>query len=166
MPASIDIAYWANWAQLIGFPLAFAAVIYAAWQLRTSARIARGQFLLELTKMSERHDYVLHRVTPGGEWAEGMSRPQSPEDWSKLVDYIGLFENCEALIRDGSLDERMFKRLFAYRMKNLARLEFVMDMINQPDEDWELFKSAMARAGIDPRKITPALAPTVAAVAH
>jgi len=149
------LSWLANLATVIGFPLGLVAVIYASWQLRASARIARGQFLLELTKMSERHDDILHRVTPDGQWATGQSKPQTPEDWSRLVDYLGLFENCEVLVQDHSLDARVFKRLFGYRIRNLARLEYVIEMINQPDEDWELFKSALRRLGIDPKKGLP-----------
>jgi hypothetical protein len=145
----------AEWAQIVGFPIALAALAYAAWQLRLSAKIARGQFLLELKGMVARHDDIYHKVTPEGPYAAGHSQPVTPEEWSRLVDYLGFFESCEFLIQNGSLTASTFKTLFGYRLRNLAKLDYVISMINDPDEDWHLTHSAMRRLGIDPKTGVP-----------
>lgn len=106
-------------ATIFGAVLAAAGVFYAGVQLHASALIAKGQFLLELTKMFAEHDPIHVKLRPGGEWRGGQANPSGPDDWAAIDAYLGLFERCEVLIRQKSLDPIEFSNLFGYRLDNI-----------------------------------------------
>jgi hypothetical protein len=109
----------ANIATIIASIIGAGALVFAGIQLKNSAQVAEGQFLLELEKMMTAHDEIHLKLRPGGAWADGAS-PNSPKDWAALEDYMGFFEHCELLIQDKSLSVERFNHIFGYRVFNIV----------------------------------------------
>lgn len=106
-------------ATILGVVIAGIGLVYAAVQIRKTARISEGQFLLELTKMFKEHDAVHIKLRPAGDWQKGNQNPHTQQDWADVDAYMGLLERCEILIQQNSLDPNVFASLFAYRVDNL-----------------------------------------------
>lgn len=138
----------ANIATIAGVPIAAGSLIYAGFQLSRSAKISQGQFMLELEKMIELHDEV-HLKLRNGDWSVPNAGPDEDdlEAWAAVEDYMGLFEHCELLMRNGSLSPDDFKSLFGYRVLNLIFNDVIMDAKLKSDEreDWELFLGLIDR---------------------
>lgn len=124
------------------------ALVFAGIQLRHSARVAEGQFLLDLEKIMATHDEVHLKLRPGGAWADGES-PETAKDWSKLEDYMGFFEHCELLVRDKSLSIERFDEIFGYRLHNIVANEEICraKLLSSEKESWGLFISICDRVG-------------------
>jgi hypothetical protein len=138
-----------QFASVIGAPLAIIALLYAALQLRQSVAIARGQFMLELEKMIETHNDVHIRLRPGGDWTKGAMGPTSEAEWSKIEDYMGFFEHCELLLRDGSVRLASFKALFGYRVENIMANEtIVLAKLVREGASWHLFLDLLDRLNL------------------
>jgi len=145
-----DLALLANFATILGIPIAVMALIYAALQLRKSARIAKGQFLLQIEDQSTLHDDVHHKLFPNGEW--GINKGGSPhgtQDAKEVADYLGFFEQCEHLIQSGCLDFSTFRKIYGYRVKNILRNTAIVESKLQGEtrQYYELFISLCSRLG-------------------
>lgn len=114
-------------ATIIGVVVAGIGVVYAAFQIRRTALISEGQFLLELTKMFKEHDAVHIKLRPAGDWRKIGQSPGTPEEWAAVDAYMGLLERCEVLMAQKSLDQDVFARLFAYRVDNLLAQDAIVD---------------------------------------
>lgn len=135
---------------IVGVPIATLALIYAALQLRHSAKTAKGQFLLQIEEQSNLHNEVHRKLYPDGDW--GVNKSGSPsciEDWGKVADYLGFFEQCESLIRDGSLDKSTFKKIYGYRVMNILDNPVIVKTKFQGEtrKHYELFLSLCKRLG-------------------
>jgi len=137
-------------AAIIGSIIAAVSLVYVALQLRHSVRIADGQFLLELEKMTYLHDEVHLKLRPGGEWSKYGKGPDTTEEWAKLEDYMGFFEHCELLIRNKSLNYENFKKIFGYRVFNIVANKIIVNnKLVAEREEWEFFVSLMKRMDIN-----------------
>ncbi|MGO9485934.1 MAG: hypothetical protein ACLPX9_15330 [Rhodomicrobium sp.] len=144
------IAVAGSLAQVLGTFLTAAGIFYAVAQLRHSVRVSRATFLLELERLSRVHDAVHAHLRPGGLWAEEGAGPQTAGDWIQVEDYMGFFEHCEVLIRQGSLDAKVFESLFAYRLRNLLANEFIVHAkLHAEREHWQLFWALLKRFGLE-----------------
>ncbi len=145
---SLNLSDYANIATIVASIGGVGALIYAAVQLQHSARVAEGQFLLELEKMMAAHDKTHIKLRPGGEWSNGKS-PTTVEDWAELEDYMGFFEHCELLIRDKSLSIERFDHIFGYRLQNILDNSTICDakLKSNEKELWVLFLSICNRVG-------------------
>lgn len=115
----MTLEHAAQVATVIGALSAVVGLFYAGVQLRKNARIAEGQFLIELTKMFAEHEEVHVQLRPAGSWRNGKANPNTPEEWVAIDNYMGLFERCEILIRQKTLDPSVFAGLFGYRLDNI-----------------------------------------------
>jgi hypothetical protein len=106
-------------ATALGAIVAAFSLVYAALQLRTSRKIARGEFLLHLDELFSLHTEVHQNLRPGGDWANG-GRPQSNVEWIAVERYMGLFERVKVLIDDGIIDANTVNRLYGYRITNIV----------------------------------------------
>lgn len=131
----------ADIATIIASIIGGGALIVAAYQLRRSAKISEGQFLLELEKMLSTHDEVHMKLRPGGEWTQNQSGPSSVEEWAKIEDYMGFFEHCELLIQDGSLCSSRFNNIFGYRVHNIVDNQKIVNakLESKERDSWILF---------------------------
>lgn len=116
----MSLGDWANLATIGGVLVALVVLFYTARQIHQNTEVSRGQFLLALEEMFRRHDTVHLKLRPGGEWAERGKGPATPQELAELEDYMGLFEHCEALLRNKLVDADVFRSIFAYRLRNLV----------------------------------------------
>ena len=139
----------ADLATVVGAPLAIAALVFTALQLKRTLLVEQGRFLLELERMSTDHNKIHLRLRPGGDWADGKTLPNSPAEWAELEEYMGFFEHCELLIQSGSLDASSFARLFGYRVKNIvANDSIVQTKLVDEGKHWKDFRSLASRLGL------------------
>lgn len=140
----------ADVATIVASIVGAGALVFAGFQLRHSAKVSEGQFLLELEKMMSTHDDIHLKLRPGGIWAEGQA-PESVEEWSKLEDYMGFFEHCELLIRDGSLSTKRFNDIFGYRIHNIVANQHICNakLKSFEKDSWKLFISICKRVGAE-----------------
>ena len=126
-------------------------VLVGAWaayrQLKASKQIARGQFMLTLKEMSSKYDDIHRKLRPGGQWAGGVGGPKNASEWAMVDDYMGFFEHCELLIRNGSLDEIEFKTIYGYRLQNIVTNEHIVKEKLRSDEQeyWKVFIGLLER---------------------
>ena len=66
-----DFEPFAHIATIVASIVGAGALVFAAIQLRNSAKIAEGQFLLALESMLSMHDEVHMKLRPGGDWSKG-----------------------------------------------------------------------------------------------
>ncbi|MBA7539072.1 hypothetical protein ES705_31350 [subsurface metagenome] len=98
-------------AQIITGFAAIAALIFFVVGFRKNNRISKSTFLLELRdKFQEDKRYKIHIALKNGE---------KIENWTDLDDYLGLFEVCEIMIRNKSIELHDFKKLYGYRLQNI-----------------------------------------------
>ncbi len=144
------IAVAGNLAQVLGTFLTAAGIFYAVAQLRHSVRVSRATFLLELERLSRVHDAVHAHLRPGGLWAEEGAGPQTAGEWIQVEDYMVFFEHCEVLIRQGSLDAKVFESLFAYRLRTLLNNELIVHAkLHAEREHWRLLWTLLKRLGLE-----------------
>ncbi len=147
-----QVAVAANVAQVLGAIGAVGGIFYAAAQLRHSASTGRAVFLLQLEDMSHDYDAVYAKLRPKGAWTEQGAGPATPLEWVQAEDYLGFFEHCEVLMRQGSLDPRIFWHLFGYRLENiLANERIVREKLIDERAHWQLFWALLRRFRLTPR---------------
>ncbi len=135
-----QVAVAANVAQVLGAIGTVAGIFYAAEQLRHNASANRATVLLDLENMSHDHDAVHAKLRPGGAWAEKEAGPATPMEWVQAEDYLGFFEHCEILMRQGSLEPRVFWSLYGYRLEYILRNKIIVkETLLAQREDWRLF---------------------------
>ena len=147
-----QVAVAANVAQVLGAIGTVGGIFYAAAQLRHNASTSRATFLLHLEDMSHDHDAVHAKLRPGGAWTEKEAGPATPKEWMQAEDYMGFFEHCEILMRQGSLDPRVFWHLFGYRLENILASELIVrEKLIEEREYWQLFWALLRRFRLTPR---------------
>ena len=103
----------------VGAFFTFIGIFYAAAQLRTTKKIARGEFLLHVDEIFLAHHgdaYV--NLRQGGLWE---TRKLDNKEMSKVVLYAGLFERIKVHLDNGIVDARTVHQLYSYRIKELLR---------------------------------------------
>lgn len=111
-----------NWLEAYGSLAAAAAAGIglgaAAAQLHHGRRTAQGQFLLELDKRFDDYWEVHTALRPGGKWSSHHG-PQTGEEWSKVEDYMGLFELLNILMNDKVIKQHHVSLFYLYRLQNI-----------------------------------------------
>jgi hypothetical protein len=144
-----QMAVAANVAQVLGAIGIVGGIFYAAAQLAHSASTSRAAFLLQLEDMSHDYDAIHAKLRPKGAWAEKGAGPATPLEWVHAEDYLKFFEHCEILMRQGSLDPRVFWQLFGYRVKNILVNELIVrQKLIGEREYWQLFWALLRRFGL------------------
>ncbi len=121
-----QVAFAANVAQILGAVGTVGGIFYAAAQIRNNASTAQSALLLQLEDISHDHDAVCSKMSPGGAWLEKGAGPETPKEWMQAEDYLRFFEHCEILIRQGSLNPRLFWNFFGYRLENILANEVIV----------------------------------------
>ncbi len=147
-----QVSVAANVAQVLGAIGIVGGIFYAAAQLKHNASTSRATFLLQLEDMSHDHDAVHAKLRRGGAWTERAAGPSSPKEWMQAEDYMGFFEHCEILMRQGSLDPRLFWHLFGYRLENILANELIVrEKLMDERVYWQLFWALLRRFRLTPR---------------
>ena len=64
----------------------------------------------------------------------------------QLEDYMGFFEHCEVLMQQGSLDPRVFRSLFGYRLENILENKLIVkEKLIDERNYWQLFWALLQR---------------------
>jgi hypothetical protein len=112
--------WWHDWAdvfQVIGFPLALAALGMAWWQLRHAARTASSQFLLAIEETLTRPE--IQDMRGKIFWASPpWTVPDSARDRTEVRQYIAVFDALGRLVGDRQVsieqvDDRYGNRIAA-----------------------------------------------------
>ena len=143
------IADWANVATISGALIAVFTLFYTAYQVHQHTLISRGQFWLELEKMFARHDEVHLKLRPGGTWHDNATGPKTVEEWVKVEDYMGLFEHCEIMLQKKLIDEKTFRKIFSYRLRNIVANKLIVQAkLIQEKDSWTDFINLLKRLDI------------------
>lgn len=161
-PRVVDMAWLvdrgselADWATILGVGVAAIALVITARQSRLTAKAtqraeasARGTMWLELRQMFDAHREVHEKLRPKvGQWAD--TGPRSISEWVSVELYMGLFEQCERLIRAGVLDAETFTALYRYRMGTIVANETIRrEKLIERAAGWRDFRSLMRRMDI------------------
>lgn len=109
---------------VLGIIVAALALI-GSWRAnKANARAERARFWLDLRTMFASHYEVHKKLRPGGDWRKKGNEDQparGSDDEADLIAYMGLFEHCEYMLEDKLLDERTFKKIYAYRLDLLLK---------------------------------------------
>lgn len=139
----------------IATSLTLIATIITVWvaisQMKKQSKLTKAANHIELRNMfTAENRFTVHaNLRPGGDWNGNGLGPETQFDWLIVEDYLGLFENCEKMLRDKVLDKELFERSYLYRLKNIVANEKILSKkINNTNEDWTLFKSLMKRYGL------------------
>jgi len=111
----ITLSDWASIATIIGAVIAVGALVYTAQQVHFNTKVNRASFWLELRKMFAEHREV-HLKLRNLEWSAAAP---TDDDWAKLEAYMGLFEHCELMLKEGLIDATTFTAIYAYRLENI-----------------------------------------------
>lgn len=108
-------------AMIAAFGLVFTAMgaFYTGSQVRTARQIAKLQFLREYYSRCQDFNALQRRLTPGGDWYEGRSGPQTNDEWFDVERYMGLLEQLAVWYSDGVLDRDVLDRSYGHRIKAL-----------------------------------------------
>lgn len=115
-------------------------------QLNT--RINRARFWLELRRMFDEHNEVHFKLQNHGEWSENNTGPQSKEEWSKTVSYMGIFEHRKRMLDDELIDFDTFNSIYGYRVDNILKNQIIVtEQLIKYQEGWEIFLELVKKLG-------------------
>jgi|SRR5215218_3717674 len=102
-----------------------ALALVGSWRAnKANAKAERARFWLDLRTMFASHAKVHKKLRRGGDWRKKGNEDQPAPgsvDEADLIAYMGLFEHCEYMLEDKLLDERTFKKIYAYRLDILLK---------------------------------------------
>jgi len=153
--AVISISEIKDWATVVGVSIGLCTLMFAAYNSWLTLKTTRARFWLDIRDHFSRFDSIHVKLRPRGDWADGG--PGSEEDWALVEAYMGLFEHCELMLRDGLLDARTFSGIYKYRVKMiLDNKTIVQRKLVEQEKDWANFLSLVKRFQLpDPRGPRP-----------
>ncbi|OGB26649.1 MAG: hypothetical protein A3I66_03655 [Burkholderiales bacterium RIFCSPLOWO2_02_FULL_57_36] len=81
-------------------------------------------------------------------WAGGKG-PETPEDWAGVESYMGLFEHCEIMLEQRLIDERTFREIYSYRLRNIVANDVIrVAKLERLAAGWPRFLALLGRMGI------------------
>jgi hypothetical protein len=120
-----------------------ALALVGSWRAnKANAKAERARFWLDLRTMFASHEEVHKKLRRGGDWSKGnedLPASGSPEE-ADLIAYMGLFEHCEYMLEDKLLDERTFKKIYAYRLDLLLKNKSVKRRLADYDDEGRFVK--------------------------
>ena len=94
------------------------ALLFNAKANRANTRVQRAAFWLQIRTMFNDHNDVYMALQEGGDWYRSDKEPHDPKKFRKIIPYLSLFEQCQALIEEGLLDkETIHKTQIPYRVR-------------------------------------------------
>ena len=129
----------ASFIQLSGLLVAVIALCWTAYGVYLNRKIKQAEFWMQLRVDFSKYDEVHSNLRPGGKWwrREG---PNTVEEWVKVEGYMGLFEHCEIMLKQGLLDESVFADSYKYRIANIVSNESIRQAkLIKHAQGWERF---------------------------
>ena len=147
MPPVKDIA------ETIGIAVAVVTLSISVVNTSRARKIERAKFWLDLRDRLAKFQDVNVALRPEGVWGtkEGITRgcPATDREWSQLEAYMGLIEHCGRMIDDWVLDWETFRRIYGYRIGNIAANHYVAQQkLIEARGGWETFVGLTERLGI------------------
>jgi len=114
------------------------ALIMSIRGFQKSNNISKSTFLLELReKFGTERRHEVHKILRNGEIIE---------DWSDLDDYLGLFEVCEMMIKNRTIELQDFEKLYKHRLGNILHNEkVVFCKLVEEFDNWDDLYSLLCR---------------------
>jgi hypothetical protein len=113
-------------AEVVGALIAVASLVVAAYSLTQSRKTERARFWLELRDRFSSFQDIHTALCPRGEWDGSKGFPSTPAELRRLEAYMGLFEHCSAMLKEGLIDWETFDSIYSYRIGNIARNPYVV----------------------------------------
>ncbi len=88
--------------------------------IRLTTETNEARFWLDLRKIFSEHNEVHLNLRPNGEWYKSETNPTA-EEIPKIEAYMGLFEHCGIMLGKKLIDWKTFKKIYAYRVKNILK---------------------------------------------
>jgi len=127
-------------AQISTGIIAIFALIISIITLCRSNKISKSTFLLELReKFQEEKRHKIH---------DKLQENKKIEDKEEidLDDYLGLFEVCEIMMKNKSIEKDDFKNLYEYRLQNfLNSKEWVYKKLVLEYDKWDMLYKLLKR---------------------
>ncbi|MGJ0506603.1 MAG: hypothetical protein ACR652_05595 [Methylocystis sp.] len=140
-------------ATLLAVLVAIWQLRIAIWHLKDTNKTTRGQFWLMLRELMSQYDDIQSNFLPGGKWHGSSTQPDTTSDWGRTESYMGLFEYCNEMIKDGLLDEGRFRDWYKHRVEAiLSNPRIVTYELHKNANDWKNFMDLCERLKI---KIPP-----------
>ena len=134
---------------MVGVVIAAVSLAFTGVNTRATLKTNRARFWLDLRERFAKHDDVHRQLRLGGLWTNGKG-PESAEDWARLEAYMGLFEHCEVMLDQGLIDERTFREIYAYRLRNIVANDIIRrEKLHRQASGWVRFLALLKRVGIE-----------------
>jgi len=105
------------------------ALFVSISEFRKNNNISKSNFLLEL-----REKFMIERRL---RIYKALRNEEKIEDWTDLDDYLGLFEICEIMIKNKTIEFQNFEKLYKYRLRNiLCNKEVVFYKLVEESDSW------------------------------
>jgi hypothetical protein len=133
---------------IVGVVIGGISLVFTAFNTRLTSRSNRARFWLDLRDRFARHDDAHRHLRPGGKWSGGGA-PTTPEEWADLEAYMGLFEHCEIMMRQGLIDGKTFEKIYGYRVQNIVSNNAIRKTkLVQLSHGWQDFLALVKRLRI------------------
>jgi len=145
MLCTIDWMAVSSWAQAT---ILFLGFLLTLLQLRSSSNDSRAKFWLEIKTHFYRFEDVTSALRPDGKWENEI--PPNAESWSRIDEYLGMFEYCEMLLKRKIIDEDFFIVSYKVQLFNAMNHHQIIRKVMNPDEVeyWKTLLELCKRLGI------------------
>jgi len=131
MLCTVDWTAVSSWMQAI---ILLGGFIFTICQIKSARNDARAQFWLEIKTHFYRFDDVTTALRPGGEWESEV--PDEPEAWSRVDEYLSMFEYCEMLLERKVIDFEFFKISYSVQLGNAMNHPSIRFKVNRERKYW------------------------------
>jgi hypothetical protein len=132
---------------------AAAAAVAAFLQLRSGARVTKGQFLLDMDQAFEADREIRNKL------ASPDQLSFTPADWHHIKAYMSRFERVNVFISERLLDAEVIYRLYGSRLSSILRqTEIRQRLLENPERalNWSDFNELWSRINKEALKATGA----------
>jgi hypothetical protein len=137
---------------IIGVIIAAVSLVFTALNTRQTRLTDRASFWLDLRDQFAKHNDVHRLLRPRGDWSGAKGGPAKAEEWAQVEAYMGLFEHCEIMLDQGLIDEKTFKEIYEYRLRNIVANDTIRrEKLCNPRlrTGWTRFLALLKRMGIE-----------------
>lgn len=116
-------------AAIVGVFLTAGSLMAIALQIRDSRRLAKAQFVSNLESDLAGHYRTYSKLLPGEPWSSLCKGPETSNETSDIIAYLGFFAKIKFLLDLGALDLNLVNRMFTFRFYLAAHNRHVQEKI-------------------------------------
>lgn len=125
---------------LLSYLTAAISLAITAYSARISSKANNATYWLELRKMFSDYNEIHKNLQINEEWRRS-DITVSKEDVIAIVGYMGLFEHCYDMIKNGLIDRKIFRDIYSYRLHVLMDSpKIVNSTLVNSGRYWENFR--------------------------